>query len=280
VQVGDQILSFYANYIESSLGIIYSPENYYQLQKRLEQVATKLGFADINKMHEKLEQGIFGQAKALILDAATNNETLFFRDKNMFTGFEKFLADKSSPFSYGPYKELKIWSAACSTGQEPYSLSFILHEWQKQDSNRKYSIFATDFSNRVLDYSRKGEYSFLEIQRGIESADRSKYFEQSSDKSNDFWSVKQEYRKNMKFDQLNLQAAWPLVEKVDFIFLRNVLIYFDLETKSKILSKMVNKLNDGGHIVLGSAESMVGISNDFESVKYGTGNFYRKKNRS
>ena len=84
----------------------------------------------------------------------------------------------------------------------------------------------------------------------------------------------------MKFDQLNLQAAWPLVEKVDFIFLRNVLIYFDLETKSKILSKMVNKLNDGGHIVLGSAESMVGISNDFETIKYGTGNFYRKKNRS
>jgi chemotaxis protein methyltransferase CheR len=277
VTLDDQILSFYASFIEENLGIVYSPDNYYQLLKRIEQVAVQLGFDDVMQMHDKLKNGIYGHAKTLILDIATNNETLFFRDRNMFIGFKEFLAQEESPFSHGSYKELKVWSAACSTGQEPYTLSFILNEWQKEDLNRKYSIYATDFSERVLEYSRKAEYTQLEVQRGIKTRELIKYFEPSADESTDNWCVKPEYRKHIRFDQLNLQSAWPLVEKVDFIFLRNVLIYFDLETKAKIIAKMVNKLNDGGLIVLGSAESMVGLSDEFDIVKFGSGSFYRKK---
>lgn len=272
----DEQLSFYAAYIEKNLGIVYKPDNYYQLSNRLDQVSVQLGFDDVSQMHEKLQSGIFGHAKTLILDIATNNETLFFRDRTIFSGFKEFL-ETENEFSQAPFNELKIWCAACSTGQEPYSLSFLLSEWKKIDPRRKYSILATDFSTRVLEYAQKAQYTQLEVQRGLKVKELVKYLEPADDiGDNDVWRIKNEYRNHIKFDQLNLLSAWPHLEKFDFVFVRNVLIYFDVETKSKIIEKIHTKLNEGGLLALGSSESLVGISNSFENVKIGGTGLYRK----
>lgn len=267
-------LDFYAEFIEKNLGIIYKSDNHYQLQRRLQQVAIQLGFDDVVAMHEALQNGIFGHAKTLILDIATNNETLFFRDKKIFDGFQKHILS-SADYLDGT-KPVTIWCAACSTGQEPYSLAMILDEFTKADPRRSYRIFATDFSDRVLDVARKGEYTQLEVQRGLKTKQLIKYFEKTADASKDTWQIKPSLQKQIEFDQLNLLAPWPHVESFDFIFCRNVLIYFEVDVKKKIIEKLYSKLNPGGYLVLGAAESLVGLSDSYVPVKLGEANYYQK----
>lgn len=272
----DSEVQYYADFIENNLGIVYKPDNFYQLQRRLGQVAVQLEFDDVSAMHQQLKNGIYGHAKVLILDIATNNETLFFRDKKVFDGFSSYIRENEE-FASGR-RQLRVWSAACSTGQEPYSLSIILNEWKTENPARSYRIFATDYSDRVLKYAENGQYTQLEVQRGLKTKQLLQYFDlKEGVSSSDTWVVKPFLKNNIVFEQLNLLAAWPHLDTFDFIFCRNVLIYFDVELKSKIIAKMFTKLNDGGHLLLGSAESLVGLSQDFVSAKLGDANFYQKK---
>lgn len=267
------ILDFFAKFIESELGIVYSEHNYFQLQNRLDDICNLLGFENTAALHESAKTGISGQFKQLLLDVATNNETLFFRDPKMFKTVENFVLPALQELNPS-YKKLMIWSAACSTGQEPLSIAMMLNEYNlKTGKELQYSITATDISNRVLLRAQSGQYSQLEVQRGLPMPLMLKYFTKDE---KDCWTANGDLRSQITYKSLNLKDELPLAGTFDIIFCRNVLIYQSIERKKEILKKITSKLNDGGFLILGAGETLVGLSSDFEPTATQDALLYKK----
>jgi chemotaxis protein methyltransferase CheR len=264
-----EILSFFAQYIESELGIIYADHNYFQLQNRLEEITKLLGFKSIEELHTQAKVGIFGPLQQLLLDLATNNETSFFRDAKIFKAFEQTIL--TNP----PIEPLRIWSAASSAGQEAISLAITINEYN--DKNKKkinFSILGSDISERILTKARNGIYSQLEVQRGLPTQILLKYFKKDE---LDRWSVNSEISKFIQFKKQNLKSPFNFAEKFHVVLCRNVLIYQNIEGKIEILKRMTETLLPQGLLVLGSGESLLGLSTAFEQVNIDGVILYRKK---
>ena len=266
-------LNFFAKFIEEHMGIVFSEGNLYQLESRLEVVAKSLNLPDSDKLWESCQNGINSLTKQILLDAATNNETSFFRDIKVFNGIEKLCIPEMQIAK--PSGPLRFWSAACSTGQEPYSLSMLLKTMERTRPNLKAEIYATDFSKRVLEKARAGIFSQLEVQRGLSEDLLLKYF---SKNVGDQWSINSDIQNAVKFECLNLLEPWPeVLGPFDMILCRNVLIYLSVERKKSIIDKLTSRLQSKGFLVLGGAESMIGLSNDFGQVNFEGAVFYQKK---
>ncbi len=263
-------MDFFARYIEENLGVVFTDANYFQLQTRLEQVMGSMGIQSEDELWTICRGGIVNPLKALLLDTATNNETSFFRDKHIFDTIRDSLLPELGRRSSEP-RELRIWSAACSTGQEPYSIAMAIG---KAPNAPKVEIFATDFSERVLNFARAGVYSHLQIQRGLPAALMVRYFEKQAD---DSWKVKPELQENIRFKQLHLLEDWPAIGSFDLVLCRNVLIYHNEINKKAVIKKIHGRLTPGGYLVLGAAESLLGLSTDFETVSIGKCLVHRKK---
>jgi chemotaxis protein methyltransferase CheR len=219
-----------------------------------------------------------GSMKLLLIDTATNNETSFFRDPMVFkairTVLDSLIAKKSST-----YERLRIWSAACSTGQEVYSLAIML-EGMGAKIPFTYEILATDISERVLKRASDGRYSQLEVQRGLAATQLVKYFKPETPASaNDpaFWTINSELKRNITFQKLNLLDPWPGHKTCDIVLCRNVLIYQTIENKKKVVAKIADILEPGGFLILGGAESLIGISDALDYVTIEGAVVYRKK---
>ncbi len=269
-------LKFFATFIESELGIVYSDSNYFQLEHRLNDISNQLGFQNVNDLWLKATFGIEGQFKALLLDLATNNETSFFRDASIFRGTIEMVVPELLEKKPN-LKEVTIWSAACSSGQEPYSLAMAFEEARSKNFNfPDYRIFATDFSNRILARTQERTYSSLELQRGLPAHYISKYFEPGAHP--DTWVINSRISPSkFEFQQLNLLKPWNFDHNFDIIFCRNVLIYQNIENKIAVISKMLKFLDAGGYLALGAAESLLGISDQFDQIHFENAVFYRKK---
>lgn len=267
-------LKFFADYIQSELGIVYSESNYFQLNHRLDDIALQLGYPNSDALYNKAMSGISGFMKDLLLDSATNNETSFFRDPNMFAALEKDLFPKI--LTAASFKgQLKIWSAACSTGQEVYSVIMILNQLAKSNPTYlKYEYLATDFSERVLKKAKSGEYSQLEIQRGLSSRVLVQNFVQKEGTS---WQIKDDLKRNITFKKLNLLDPFVFSGPFNLVLCRNVLIYQEVKNKIKIIEKIKDLMPTGGVLVMGAAESMLGISQSFEMYQSEKSTFYIKK---
>ncbi|MGE3609334.1 MAG: protein-glutamate O-methyltransferase CheR [Bacteriovoracaceae bacterium] len=256
----NEILRFFAKYIESELGIIYVEANYFQLEHRLENIVNILGYQDLNDLYVKSQTGISGQMKSYLLDLATNNETSFFRDGSVFKALSAtMIPEIASRQSSG----ISIWSAASSSGQEAYSIMMEVSELAKKTSIPPVYMLVSDVSETILNRAKEGTYSSLEIQRGLPANLMVEYFEKSE---NDSWKVKSKLQEHMTFKKINLLESWGSIGPFDIIFVRNVLIYQDVENKKKVIAEMHKRLNPNGYLVLGAAESMFGISNDFKQV--------------
>ena len=203
------------------------------------------------------------------MDALTTNETMFFRDGAPFD----LLRDKLLPAlaaREAQTRQLGIWSAACSTGQEPYSLAMLTREhpalrgWEVQ-------IVATDISHNVLAQAAAGRYSAFEAGRGLPPTLREKYFTPQRDE----WVASEDLRRMIQFRQLNLVQPWPPQAGFDFIFLRNVMIYFDVTTKQNILSRARECLRPGGGLFLGTAETTVNLDAQWQPEQHGAAMVYR-----
>jgi chemotaxis protein methyltransferase CheR len=269
------ILKYFANFIEKEIGIIYSDTNYFQLEHRLNDITTLLGFKDFNELYEKAKSSIHGQMRDMLLDLATNNETSFFRDAGIFKMIPEFIVpeiQKNNP----ALMTLNIWSAASSTGQEPYSVAISLDQTQKANVHfPSYSMTVTDFSERVLKRTQEGLYSQLEVQRGLPAKLLISYFDKEGE---NHWRIKSILRSKMQFRQLNLLEPFPMnLGKYDLVLCRNVLIYQRVENKTAVIKKIHSLLNDRGFLILGAAESLIGLSNDFNQVQHGTSVAYQKK---
>lgn len=253
---------YFAKFIEDELGIIYDDSNHFQLVGRLQDMMKLYAFKSLDEMYQKALGGIFGGFRQMLLDVATNNETFFFRDTKVFQSLSgSVIPDLASQVK--PHETLRIWSAACSAGQEPYSMAILLAELREEMNLPKVEILATDISKRVLDRAQTGIYSQLEVQRGLPIPLLIKYFTKTND---DRWELKPEIRSNVTFKEKNLKDSFNDMGTFHLVLCRNVLIYHKMEGKIDIIDRISKRLNPNGCLILGSAESLFGVSNAFNQL--------------
>jgi chemotaxis protein methyltransferase CheR len=241
----------------------------YLVESRLQPLAKDLGFADVTAYVAKARQSNDEVTLRRIVEALTTNETSWFRDNSPFIALrQKVLPDLLSARSRPVH--LKIWSAACSTGQEPYSLAMTLSE--ALPPSVTFEILATDLSQQVLDRAKSGRYSQLEVNRGLPAPLLVRHFSRSGAD----WEINADLKSRITFRPHNLLERPPVVGKVDIILLRNVLIYFDLPTKQAILKRMASVLADDGTLFLGAAETTIGVDASWERVQVGVGSVYHR----
>jgi chemotaxis protein methyltransferase CheR len=249
--------------------IVLEPGKEYLVQARLMPVARKQGLADIGALVDKLKEG---DAKIIteVVEAMTTNETSFFRDNHPFEALREDVLPEYLQ-SRKTQRALQIWSAASSTGQEAYTIAMTIREHFPQLSGWKVSILGTDLSQEVVDKAKEGKYAQIEVNRGLPSPMLLKHFERAGSS----WRVKPDLRSAAEFRQMNLVAPWPSLPRMDIVFLRNVLIYFDVATKRDILSRVKRLMAPDGYLFLGAAESTLQFDGMFERVTRSRANCYR-----
>jgi chemotaxis protein methyltransferase CheR len=238
-------------------GLDLSADKQYLVESRLIPLARKAGLAGIPELAARMKSG----AEALtsdVVEAMTTNETFFFRDKIPFDHLRDTVLPALTQARAGR-KSIRIWSAASSTGQEPYSIAMCLKEKAAQLAGWRIEIVATDLSQEVLEKSKAGIYSQFEVQRGLPIQLLVKYFSQTGE----LWQINADIRGMVQHRQLNLLQDFAHLGKFDVIFCRNVLIYFDQETKVSIFERMGKMVEPDGMLMLGAAESVVGITDAF-----------------
>jgi chemotaxis protein methyltransferase CheR len=241
-------------------GLDLSADKQYLIESRLLPLARKAGLPGISDLVQKMKGG----SNALItqvVEAMTTNETFFFRDKVPFDHFRDTIMPEMLKLR-AARKSLRIWCAAGSTGQEPYSLAMCLKEMGAALSGWRVEILATDLSQEVLEKSRTGIYSQFEVQRGLPIQMLVKYFKQIGE----LWQINPDIRAMVAHRQLNLLHDFGQLGSFDVIFCRNVLIYFDQETKANIFGRLARSMESDGFLVLGAAETVVGLTEAFKPI--------------
>lgn len=253
-----KVFEFYVDFLKKNSGYNLLEDKKYLLEARLNEVLSISSFNSINEITDALKSNPYGDLANDVIEAMTVNETFFFRDTTPYTVFENEILPILAEASKG--RKVNIWSAACSTGQEPYSIAMVLEQKKHLYPGFTYEITATDINSRVLAKARRGIFSNLEIYRGLTDFYRDKFFKQDGSQ----WKIDDALKRNIVFSTFNLKK--PLYEfgkKFDFVLLRNVLIYFDSELKKNVLDNVAHVLLPGGHLMLGAPENADG-HNSFE----------------
>ncbi|MEM1398259.1 MAG: protein-glutamate O-methyltransferase [Pseudomonadota bacterium] len=243
-------------------GLVLSPEKVYLLESRLMPVARKYNLRGLDELAEKVRPKTDERLLVDITEAMTTNESSFFRDQRPFDLFRNSVLPTLAG-ARGSQRKLRIWSAACSSGQEAYSLAMILAEEKAKYAGWDISILGTDISNEILGKAKEAIYTQFEVQRGLPIANLVKYFDQQGEK----WQVKDELRRMVKFQNFNLLENPQSLGQFDVIFCRNVLIYFDPPTKTKVLEALSGLLAADGLLFLGGAETVLGITDRFKPME-------------
>jgi chemotaxis protein methyltransferase CheR len=242
-------------------GLVLSADKQYLVESRLLPIARKAGFGNLGELVAALKRGDTDALMTTVVEAMTTNETFFFRDKTPFENFRSAVLPALLG-SRRASRTIRIWCAAASTGQEPYSLAMALKEMEGSVAGWRIEIIATDLASGVLAKAQAGIYSQFEVQRGLPIQLLIKYFA----KVGDMWQIAPEIRAMVKFKQLNLLADFSALGTFDLIFCRNVLIYFDQETKIGLLNRLGRITASDGYLVLGAAETVVGLTDSFRTV--------------
>ena len=251
---------FAAGILKRRAGIVLTAEKTYLLESRLAPLARKEGLSSIEELLQVVRTRRDERLITALVDSMTTNETFFFRDKTPFDMMKEVILP--SVLKKRPAR-LRIWSAACSTGQEPYSMAMLLEENPALLKGVPVEIVATDISKRVLEKAKSGLYSQFEVQRGLPIQLMMKYFKQKDD----LWQISDRLRSMVTFKEFNLMEDPLTLGQFDVIFCRNVLIYFDAPTKGKVLDGMAKQLKPEGFLCLGAAETVIGVTKKFETTK-------------
>lgn len=253
---------FMRDMLKTRSGLVVTPDKIYLLESRLTPLARRIGLEGLDDLVAKIRSEKDAGLITEVVDAMTTNESFFFRDKNPFDAMENSILPALRE-ARGDKKQLRIWCAAASSGQEPYSLGLILKENWHLWSDWRIEIIGTDISTKILDKARKGQYSQFEVQRGLPVQMMIKYFEQKGD----LWELSDEIRSMVQYKELNLLNTFDGMGKFDVIFCRNVLIYFDTDNKAAVLDRMYDHLAPDGSVFLGAAETVLGITDRFKPVR-------------
>jgi chemotaxis protein methyltransferase CheR len=243
-------------------GLVLSADKQYLVESRLLPVARRSALGGLGELVQRLRDPSAERLAVEVVEAMTTNESFFFRDKIPFQHFDDTMMPALLA-ARAQQRRIRIWCSAASTGQEPYSLAMSLKELgDHRTSGWRIEIVATDLSNEVLEKAKAGIYSQFEVQRGLPIAFLVKYFTQIGDT----WQIAPEIRAMVQFRPLNLLADFSHLGTFDIVFCRNVLIYFDQQTKTAVLDRIAHVLDRDGYLVLGAAETVVGLTESFKPV--------------
>jgi chemotaxis protein methyltransferase CheR len=252
--IGDLEFTFIRTFLMERTGIQLTTEKRYLVETRLDPVMRQFQLASFGAVVQRLKAADRALETAVV-DAMTTNETLFFRDKQPFDLFQNEVMPQLIASRRGAGR-IRIWCAACSSGQEPYSLSMILDEMRPQLHGIQVEIVATDISEKVLGQARDGLYSQFEVQRGLPIRYLLKHFTQVGMR----WQINPAMGERIQFKPLNLMQGFRTLGQFDIIFCRNVLIYFGEQTKRDVLARMSEVLTPDGYVFLGGAETVLGLT--------------------
>jgi chemotaxis protein methyltransferase CheR len=252
--------------------IVLEPGKEYLVESRLLALVQRKGIADIPALVTELRKVRDGALHSQVVEAMTTNETSFFRDVHPFEALRDTLLPEMIE-RRAQERSIKIWSAASSTGQEPYTLAMVIRENFPVLAGWRVEILGTDLSTEVLDRAREGRYAQLEVNRGLPAALLVKYFEHQGAS----WIVKPELKRGIEFKPMNLVQPWPTMPRFDFVFLRNVLIYFDRPTKQQILENVRKVLRPDGYLFLGAAETTLNVHEGYDRVALQRAGCYRPR---
>ena len=260
--------AFVSTLVRREASIVLAPGKEYLVEARLIPVARQVGAASVAAFLAGLQRRPNSADQRRIVDALTTNETSWFRDREPFTALSDVVLPELVQ-SRAATRKIRVWSAASSSGQEAYSLAITLQE--ALPSGWSYEIMGSDISTEMIKRAEMAEYSQVEVNRGLPAAQLVQYFERAGA----HWRVSRHLRRNVSFRLMNLTAPLPAMPLFDVIFLRNVLIYFDVVTKKRVLRNVARLLRPDGRLFLGAAETTIGIDDNYERVAAGRTSAYR-----
>ena len=274
--VSDAQYKRFAQYIEDQSGIVLGDNKHYLVNSRLSSLLLRFKVSTIDELiNRAMQPNIYKDISSAVIDAMTTNETLWFRDTYPYLALKNIILPELARSGKSP---VRIWSAACSSGQEPYSIAMIVQEQATNmvhvDPNQC-QIIGTDISPEMLDRCRFAHYDNHALARGLSAERKARFFKPTKDPN--VMRVDDKIKQMVTFKQMNLLGSYSLLGRFDVIFCRNVLIYFSNDVKSQILNKFSLCLNPGGYLILGSSESIQGLSDKYEMVRCNPGLAYRLK---
>lgn len=264
----------FRQFLEDACGISLGDNKQYLVTNRMRRLMDEHKIATFGDLVRSLRQGVHRKLKEQVIDAMTTNETFWFRDIYPYDHLKNNLFPQLMGGNNKMFGPIRIWSAACSSGQEPYSISMMVEEFKQKNMGtlpRQVQIVATDLSATVLEQARLGEYDKLSVMRGLSNERLDKFF----DKAENNWRVKPILRDRIDFRPLNLMDSYSALGKFDIVFCRNVLIYFNADLKRQILQKIHASLKPQGILYLGSSEGLAGAADLFEMVRCEPGILYK-----
>lgn len=275
MSVSQSEFNAFRQFLEKKSGIVLGDNKQYLVTSRLKKLLDEHEIKSLTELMSRFQAHSRSALQDKVIDAMTTNETLWFRDNYPF----EVMKNKVLPelLQKQPNQRLRIWSAACSSGQEPYSLSMTMDEYERANlghAKASMQIVATDLSPSMLQACKTGEYDSLAIARGLSQERLQRYFDKTPAGR---WAVKSAIKSRVEFRALNLLDSYAGLGKFDVVFCRNVLIYFSAEAKKDILTRMHATLKPGGYIFLGASEALNGLPELYSMVQCSPGIIYQAK---
>ena len=264
---------FLRSLLHQRTGILLDPSREHFAEMRLGGLANDLGFDSLPDVLESVRtEEHWGVLHRLVVEALAISETSWFRDAPLWAELRETILPGLLERRRAS-RTLHLWSAACATGQEPYSLAMLLHEMGDRLAGWQVRLLATDFSQGILKRARTGSYSPIEMNRGLPAAQLVRHFR----KTPDAWELRPEVRTRVEFRELNLAQAWPELPPMDVVLLRNVLLYFEPELRRRVLRQLARLLRPDGVLVLGAGETTLTMDDSFEAVPLARTVVYRRR---
>ena len=266
----EQDYAFVVKLLQERTAIVLDPGKEYLVESRLAPVALQHGLATATEFIQKLRSPGGTTYIPGLIEAMVTTETSFFRDVHPFETLRKTVLPELLR-SRLPDRELNIWCGASASGQEPYAIAILIREHFPELLGWTVNILASDLSTEMLKRSQEARYTQLEVSRGMPAALLAKYFHQDGF----HWVLRDDIRSMVRFQQINLAQAWPQMPMWDIILIRNVMIYFDIETKKAILRRVSKVLRPDGLLILGGAETTLNLDSAYQRVEHLKSGFYR-----
>jgi chemotaxis protein methyltransferase CheR len=271
VTISSSAFNFVSDLVKQEAAIVIGPGKEYLVESRLLPLAREAGLEDVGSLVNRMQSRPDDRLRRQVVEAMTTNETSFFRDRDPFNALSQIVLPDLCR-KRGATHRITIWSAACSTGQEPYSIAMAALDHPLITSEWAVEVLATDINEEILQRAGEGRFSQLEVNRGLPASMLVRHFERSETD----WKVVPAVRSMVRFKALNLAEPFDL-QFMDVVFLRNVLIYFDAATKTEVLQRVRRVMKPDGYLFLGGSETTLGLDDGFERVTLGNTTAYRPR---
>ena len=269
--ISSTAFNFVSDLVRQQAAIVIGPGKEYLVESRLLPIARDAGLDDVGSLVARLQTNPDDRLRRQIVEAMTTNETSFFRDRDPFNALSQVVLPELCR-KRGSTHRISIWSGACSSGQEPYSIAMSVLDHPLITSDWQVQVLATDINEEVLNRAEQGRFSQLEVNRGLPASLMVRHFERAETD----WRVVPALRNMVRFKPLNLNEPFDL-PFMDVVFLRNVLIYFDAATKTDVLQRVRRVMKPDGFLFLGGSETTLGLDDGFERITIGTATAYRPR---